>query len=39
MNMYMLIIYTIHGPCGDIMLSYDLQLHVECNSLMQLKQF
>jgi hypothetical protein len=39
MNMYMLIIYTIHGPFDDIMLSHDLQLHVECDSLMQLKQF
>jgi hypothetical protein len=24
MNMYMLIIYIIHGPFGDIMLSHDL---------------
>jgi len=31
MNMYMLIVYIIHGPFGDIMLSHDFQLNVRCN--------
>jgi len=31
MNMYMLIVYIIHGPFGDIMLSHDLWLNVRCN--------
>jgi hypothetical protein len=30
-NMYMLIIYIIHGPFGDVMLNHDLQLDVGCN--------
>jgi hypothetical protein len=29
--MYMLIVYIIHGPFGDIMLSHDLRLNVRCN--------
>jgi hypothetical protein len=28
MSMYMLMVYIIHGPFGDIMLSHDLQLNV-----------
>jgi hypothetical protein len=31
MNMYMLIVYVVHGPFGDIMLNHDLQLDVGCN--------
>ncbi len=31
MNMYMLIIYIIHGSLSDIMLSHDLRLNVGCN--------
>jgi hypothetical protein len=31
MNMYMLTAYIIHGPFGDTMLSYDLQLNVGYN--------
>jgi len=31
MNMYMLTIYTIHGPYGDIMLNHDLQLNIGSN--------
>jgi hypothetical protein len=31
MNMYMLSIYIIHGPFGDIMLTHDLQLDIGCN--------
>ncbi len=31
MNMYMLIVYIIHGPFGDVMLSHDLWLDVGCN--------
>jgi len=30
MNMYTLIVYIIHGPFGDVMLSHDLQLNVGC---------
>jgi hypothetical protein len=29
MNMYMLTIYIIYGPFGDVMLSHDLQLDFE----------
>jgi hypothetical protein len=35
MNIYMLTVYIIHCPFGDVMLSHDLQLDVI--SLMQLK--
>jgi hypothetical protein len=31
MNMYTLFIYIIHGPFGDVMLSYDLWLNVGCD--------
>jgi hypothetical protein len=31
MNMYMLTIYIIHGPFGDVMLSNDLWLDVGCD--------
>jgi hypothetical protein len=31
MNMYILLIYIIHGPFGDVMLSHDLWLNVGCN--------
>ncbi len=30
MNMYTLTVYIIHGPFGDVMLSYDLRLNVGC---------
>jgi hypothetical protein len=29
-NMYMLIVYIIHGPFGDVMLNHGLQLDVGC---------
>ncbi len=31
MNMYMMIVYIIHCPFGDVILSHDLQLDVECD--------
>ncbi len=31
MNMYTLTIYIIDGPFGDVMLSNDLQLDIECD--------
>jgi len=37
MNIYMLTVYIIHCPFGDVMLSHDLQLDV--TSLMQLKLY
>jgi hypothetical protein len=37
MNMYMLIVYIIHGPFGDVMLSYGLWLDVGCNFIYATK--
>jgi len=37
MNMYMLTIYIIHGPFGDIMLSHDLWLKVVCDFTYAIK--
>jgi hypothetical protein len=37
MNMYMLIVYIIHGPFGDIMLSHDLQLNGRCDFTYAMK--
>jgi hypothetical protein len=37
MNMYMLTIYIIHSPFGEVMLSHYLQLHVECNFMYATK--
>jgi hypothetical protein len=37
MNMYIFIVYIMHGPFGDIMLSHDLWLDVECNFICAIK--
>jgi len=37
MNMYMLIVYIIHGPFGDVMLNHDLWLDVRCNFTYAIK--
>jgi hypothetical protein len=37
MNMYMLIVYIIHGPFGDVMLSHDLWFDVGCNFTYAIK--
>jgi hypothetical protein len=37
MEVYMLTIYFIHGKCVEIMLSYHLQLKVQCNSIYATK--
>jgi hypothetical protein len=37
MNMYMLTIYIIHSPFGEVVLSPYLQLHVECNVMYATK--
>jgi len=39
MNVYTLIIYIMHGPFGDIMLSHDLWLDVGCDFTYAIKVF
>jgi surface polysaccharide O-acyltransferase-like enzyme len=38
MNMYMLTIYIIHNPFGEVIQSHYLQLHVECNFMYAIKE-
>jgi hypothetical protein len=37
MNMYMLTIYIIHSPFGNVMLSCDLRLDIRCNFIYETK--
>ncbi len=37
MNMYTLTVYIIDGPFGDVVLSHDLQLDIECDFIDEIK--